>query len=110
MTDRLEELRRQRALVQQQLEWLDAEIAAEAAARTAPGAAKPAKAKPQSPIESIELTRHPAPHDSDAILKHYGAEAVSADAQTRRGCWTVFVLSLLALGFIVVGWYWLRAR
>ena len=111
MSDRLDELRRQRALVQQQLEWLDSEIAAETAGSSASpptGAANPERPRPTSPIESISLTREPSPADPDAIIKHYSPDTQSAEEQTRRGCWAVFGLAFAALAAFVTAWYFLR--
>jgi len=107
VSDRLDELQRQRALVSQHLAWLDAEIAAETAKRLPVGAITP-KPRPPSPIEEISLSQDPHAADSDALIQHYTASIESAEAKTKRGCWTVFVLSLIALVVFVGGWYYLR--
>lgn len=113
VSDRLDELRRQRALAQQQLEWLDAEIAAETARRATAAGAKerPAgRSQPPSPIESISLTSDPAPDDADALIKHFGGDVRSAEEQTKRGCWSAFFLALAITAVAVTAWYLLAVR
>jgi len=118
VSDRLEELRRQRALLQQHLAWLDAEIAAASQSLTTPRttAAKidrPAPRAPAipSPIESISLRTTSADTAlADMIAAQEGAPAHSAHA-AKRGCIVAFSVLLLVLGAAVSAWYlYFRAR
>lgn len=112
MSDRLEELRRQRALLQQHLAWLDAEIAAASQSLAAPRTTStkidlPAPRSPAvpSPIESISLQTAPA----DAALAEMIAAQESAPAhsahEAKRGCIVAFSVVLIALGAAVSAWY-----
>jgi hypothetical protein len=90
MSDRLTELRRQRALLQQHADWLDREIAACLPATPAAPAAVPPPASP--------VVRPEPPAVADEL---YTPDPVSAGAQARRGCLVtvaVAALLLLALG------------
>jgi hypothetical protein len=95
--DRLQELRRQRALAQEQLAWLDREIAA------ASGEPVSAKPLPQN------LQAAPTAHDDDveALLESYRAESRRAPDDARRGCFILFfaALALLALGVLALYFY-----
>jgi hypothetical protein len=96
--DPLQELRRQRALVQEHLAWLDRQIAS-ASGETAPktAAANRSAAAP-APADSTE---------ADAILESYQAESRSMPATVRRGCLIVFAagVALFALGVFALYLY-----
>lgn len=118
MSDRLDELRRQRALLQQHLEWLDAEIAATEqspetslagsgrilppdshshATSSIPGVRSPAKAPAETEIAAVLAAQKDAPKDSAQ--------------EAKRGCIVAFALTLLVLGLVIFGWYLLvRAK
>ncbi len=96
--DRLQELRRQRALVQQHLAWLDREIAASAGA-FAPPSPPPPPALPAEPVRSA------AEHEADILLESYREESRSAPAAARRGCLIFFFLALALLGLGVLALY-----
>jgi hypothetical protein len=106
VSDRLDELRRQRALVQQHLDWLDAEIAATAAPkRTAePTAASNAHLRPdtRSPIESIALREAP---ELGALLAAQKSAPANSAADVKRGCFIAFALLFVVLGLAVYGLY-----
>jgi hypothetical protein len=90
--DRLKDLHRQRALVQEHLAWLDREIAAasgEAAPRPAPPAAS-----------AVEYD-----NEVEAVLESYRAEAHSAPAAARRGCYFVFFAALALWALAMLAWY-----
>jgi hypothetical protein len=104
VTDRLNELRRQRDLVRQHLDWLEAEIASASGAKSAP----PAKATaPQS-----TTPHHPPASDPDAeaLLQRYGTESGDSAAKVKLGCWVVFAGSFVLLGLAIAAWFILRAR
>ena len=94
--DRLQELRRQRALVQEQLAFLDREIAA------ASGEAKPPlPIPPPVPAAHFQPAAPPAEGgEVDELIKSFQQESRSSLAQTKSGCiWLcVAILTLLALG------------
>ncbi len=99
--DRLQDLRRQRTLVQEQLAWLDREIAAAA------GAAAPQPSAPPLAPQNPPAAAPPAPVDQDveAILESYRTEASSGPADARRGCYMVFFSGLALMALVVLGWY-----
>jgi hypothetical protein len=101
MSDRLPELRRQRALVAEQLAWLDREIAA------AGGETPAAPAAPQPPADPRIGTELPA---AEKILAEFRREAELSPTKMRWGCIWSFVcgLALLILGVAAI--YWLRYR
>jgi hypothetical protein len=101
MSDRLSELHRQRALVAEQLAWLDREIAA--AGGEAP-ATPAALAPPANPGGA------PDPPAAEKILAEFRSEAERSPAKTRQGCLWSFAagIALLVLGVVAI--YWLRYR
>ncbi len=98
VTDRLQELRRQRALVQQHLAWLDAEIAA-----ATPSAAVPNEgAAPTDPAPAVPAP--PATPEEAEALAQARAEAANAPAAAKRGCWVVFAGAFLLLFAFIAVW------
>ena len=91
---RLAELRHQRALVCEQLAWLDREIAKEGAV------AAPPVAVPSGPLAGPVAL---------AEIEAYTPDPISAVAETRRGCFiavaVVFLLMIAALSAIYVWRY-----
>jgi hypothetical protein len=101
VSDRLEDLRKQRALQRQQLDWIDREIAAlEEAARREPGVPPPLT--PQAALSDEDL-------QAEAILRQYAQPGASIHKQTKYGCllYLGIALALVALG---LGAIYLRAR
>lgn len=117
MSDRLAELRRQRALIQDHLTWLDREIAAEAQKPAASGtgaaavttSATPAPAEPQTtPLAARPATTVAAPttpEDAEAILAQYRASPDSMRTDVRKGCWLYFVGAFALLGIVIAVLY-----
>jgi hypothetical protein len=95
VSDRLDELRRQRALQRDHLDWIEREIAAlEEAARAQPPAEPP-----------VVLPAPPADEASaEAILREYVQPAASIEKRTQLGCalYLCLVLALMALGVFAV--------
>jgi len=92
VSDRLNELRRQRALQKEHLDSLDREIAAlEAAAPPAPGAPPPL------------LTTGAAAGDSEAeaILDEYRQASMSIEKRTKFGCVLYFAIVVGVLALLV---------
>ncbi len=90
MSDRLQELLRQKALLQEHSAWLDREIAAEM------GRTPPAPSPAPEPA-SAARTAAPSTAEADAILDQYRGSAQSIHQQVKRGC-----LLYLAVAFALV--------
>jgi hypothetical protein len=117
MPDRLEELRRQRTLVQQHLDWLDREIANTAPPPSAPAQSAPqfdpvpkAAAMPAAAIRSAAAPLAPATPDPDSILAQYRTEPTSLKSDVRQGCLLYFVAALALLALGVLALYYLLSR
>ncbi len=90
MSDRLTDLRRQRAAIQQHLDWLDREIAAE---QTGPGA--PPAPAPAAPVPVIHPTA-PRASEADPGLTDLGQpDPVNAARQAKKGCLLYLVVALV---------------
>ncbi|HEX2862658.1 MAG TPA: hypothetical protein VHN79_13510 [Lacunisphaera sp.] len=105
MSDRLTELRRQRALLHEHLEWLDREIARESAAAgsSSPRAAKPASATPSpAPLKKASFP------NEDLLLEQYQSSGASIHSEVKRGCMIYFfaAFALLAIGVIAFYLVW----
>lgn len=107
MSDRLTDLQRQRTLVQEQLAWLDREIAAEASAKTQPSGIATAAPAPAPAPASAQGASGINPADSEAILAQYRNEPGSLKDEVRKGCFLYFALAFLAFGAAV---FWLYLR
>jgi len=127
MPDRLQELRRQRALVADHLAWLDREIAADPAA-TAPGPGAPSPAAPvpvvppvrlpaslpaqpsvageNSPVEAVVAA------EADAILEDYRVAPDELKTDVKKGCFLYFfaALAFVALGVVVLYFLFQRGK
>jgi len=101
MSDRLSELRRQRALVAEQLAWLDREIAA---------AAGETPASPAPPPPPADPSRVPDPPAAEEIPAEFRTEAERSPDKMRRGCLWSFAASMTFLILGVVAVYWLHYR
>lgn len=124
MADRLAELLRQRALLQEHVAWLDREIAA------ASNSASPALAAPPTPGPRAALAPSiPAPPitvrhlplaasapviapaadagatDPDVILEQYRVAPAALKTDIRKGCLLYFVGALVFVGLVVAGLY-----
>lgn len=128
MSDRLQDLLRQRALIQEQLAWLDREIAAASAAdaTTTPAPApQPARAPLPQPgylaSQAAAIAAHQAAARdpatdrgenpavaaaADAILEKYRVQPDSLRTDVRQGCFLYFFGALAAVAVIVVGLYY----
>ena len=104
MSDRLDELRKQRALVQQHLTWLDHEIAAVTVNRlTLP------------PFAIRQGTRGPIPvPPAGAVpipeLSEFQVDPTDVQVDTRKGCILYAGLAFLVLILILVAIYFLGYR
>ncbi len=126
MSDRLDALLRQRALLQEHLAWLDSEIAATRPpgtlvapagsvgdARTptlpAPAPARPVAlpplAAPATSTSDVSPTAVAA--QADEILESYRTPPTSVKSDVRKGCLLYFVGAFLLLGLGVTALYFL---
>lgn len=113
MSDRLAELRRQRALVQTHLAWLDAEIArtagtlppaapassASAAPAAAAGGALPPVAATEDPPRMVAA--------ADTILEEYRVPESTLKSDVRKGCFLYFIAAFAAVAAGVLVLYFL---
>ena len=131
MSDRLQDLLRQRALIHEQLAWLDREIAAAADAADATAAPavapapRPVSTPPQpsylaSQAAAIAAHQAAAARDTstarrenpavaaaaDAILEKYRVQPDSLKTDVRKGCFLYFFGALAVVAVIVVGLYY----
>lgn len=131
MSDRLQDLLRQRALIQEQLAWLDREIAAASAAdATTTPAPAPAPHPARAPLpqpgylasQAAAIAAHQAAAArapatargenpavaaaADAILEKYRVQPDSLRTDVRQGCFLYFFGALAAVAVIVVGLYY----
>lgn len=127
MPDRLAELLRQRALVQEHLAWLNQQIADAAEAAKGKGAGTAAPPRPSTPNATasappVSATAAPisslAPHlsgsttnalpaDAEEILAKYRVEPTTVKQDVRKGCLLYFCAALLLIGAGLVGFYFL---
>jgi hypothetical protein len=111
--DRLAELRRQRALLQQHSDWLDSEIAAAQAG--APPVAPPPSATPSAVVSALPAPMPgPVPAldatDPDAILSQYRSDESRLKTDVRKGCLLYSAIAFLLLILGVFGLYFLLRR
>lgn len=134
MSDRLSELRRQRALIEEHLAWLDREIAAESPqsadepsresrAQPAPSGTVPQAQSASGAPQSVPLVpagvknRNPtSPGNTpanalaaEALLDEYRTAPDTLRQDVRKGCLVYFALAFLVL-FAAVGILWLSFR
>ncbi len=107
MSDRLEALKRQRALAQEQVAWFDREIARETGEM-------PAVA---SLLESQPVTAPPAPTVTappnavaDILARYQQEPSGSMAKDARRGCILYFVLAMGLMAIFAIGAYVIYAQ
>ncbi len=94
MSDRSEELRRQRELLRQHLAWLEREIAQADAEEPAGGPVL--KQQPPRIVQPVFSTAaSDADRDAEAILAEYRMSAPGVESQTKRGCILYFAAAML---------------
>lgn len=118
MADRVAELLRQRALMQEHLAWLEREIAAAQAASAGGQLPEPARTKavvpaplvPNRPAapEPLPLAAPPASQsipDPEVLIEEYRVRPDEVHQDVRKGCLLYFVGAFVVLGLVVVGLY-----
>lgn len=102
MPDRLAELRRQRALVQEHLAWLDREIAAVESA-----APSELRSEAQIPSATARATTSFPPRPvaaatvAEPLLDDYRVEPSAVRQDVRKGCFLYFAAALVVLVLLV---------
>jgi hypothetical protein len=103
MSDRLKDLQRQRALAQEQLAWLDLEIARETGAK--PPAATLSAPAPVRPDPRTPSSSGPSP---DEIIAQFQNQGQSVHSDVRRGCLIYFFAAFGLVGLGILALYFLR--
>jgi len=94
MSDRLKDLQRQRALAQEQLDWLDREIARETgAAATLP----PRSATPPMPEPANRPSASAVAPSAEQILAQYQSRGRPMAEEAKRGCILYFIVGMILL-------------
>ncbi len=96
MSDRLDDLRRQRDLLREQLASLDAEIAA---------AERPAQAAFPDKDQPPHAEATSGPPSADAILEEFGRAPASMARQAKLGCILYFAGAMALLALAVAAFY-----
>lgn len=112
MSDRLKELQRQRALIQEQLAWLDREIAATRSASTPnpvsiTTSAPPSKSPSLAPVSGDAAAAELA---AEEIIAEYKTEVQALTGTVRRGCFLYFALALALFVLSVFAFYLLKTK
>jgi len=106
VSDRLNELQRQRALAQEQIAWLDREIARERGESVLPAAAMPAAVASATPAgtekPAAAVSAAEAEIQAAEILERFKKAEPPIRDNVRRGCFLYFIgaFALLALGVV----------
>jgi hypothetical protein len=105
VSDRSDQLRRQRDLLREHLAWLEREIAAQ---ETNQGGGEPPRIAPAH----FNVSASDADRDAEAILAEFRRSAPAIESQTKRGCILYFAMALGLLGLVVlgIGYYYLKNR
>jgi hypothetical protein len=107
VSDRLRELQRQRALVQEHLAWLDREIAVETGInpKVLP-VVKPATTAPMSTSASPLSTETASGLvGAERIMAQYRQETDSTRSDVRKGCFLYLAMAFALVGLVVVALY-----
>ncbi len=108
MTDRLQDLQRQRALAEEQLAWINREIAKEIGQTSAPAAQPAALPVTPAPAAINPVAAAEAARMADEIIARYhgkDGDAQITRSDVRRGCFLYFALAMLLLGAGVAALY-----
>lgn len=104
MSDRLADLQRQRALAQEQVAWLDREIAKETGL---PSATLPA---PTAPAAVTPTGTDTAGSTADDIIAQYSRSGGNTEKEVKRGCYLYFALTMGAVMLFAAGVYFIYSR
>ena len=107
MSDRLTELQRQRALIQEHLAWLDHEIAA-AQGRPLPPSTATQAAPANGGLSTAKLPAASGP-DVEKIITQYQKDPNALTTDTKRGCLMAFGIAMGVMALAAFVAYWLYA-
>jgi hypothetical protein len=107
VTDRLKDLQRQRALAQEQLAWLEREIARESDPLT-PSPPSPVASPQAAAVTAPTVTGAQAAAEAEAILAQYKSDPSALQKNVKRGCYLYFFAAIGLLGLGVLALYFLR--
>jgi hypothetical protein len=117
MPDRLDELRRQRALVSEHLAWLDREIQASdsTAVKPASHSAAPMISPVVTPMavpaqSSTTASRLRSPVVPAPDFPEYKADPIATESETRRGCLMAAGIGMLVIVAAVAAIYYFGYR
>jgi hypothetical protein len=110
VSDRLNELKRQRALVAGHLQWLDQEIAACAPTDAAAAPATPPPPPPPLLVPAPPTPLPEQPRNTDPGLVLLQDEERRRGEVSKSGCWIVFSVLLLLLVSSVSAVIWFKYR
>ena len=98
MSDRLKDLQRQRALAEEQLAWLDREIARETGAVAVP-VSRPAP----TPLAASPAAPTPPSH-ADELIERYAEKEKPVHDQVKQGCllYLGIAFALVAVGVLAL--------
>lgn len=112
MTDRLQELLRQRTSIQTHLDWLDREIAREKSSHPGPGntATDPVAqtAVPQAHSAPLQPVKLQPDASTDDIFAQYRQDQGSLRSDVRKGCLLYFFGAFALLGLAITAFYFLN--
>jgi hypothetical protein len=112
MSARLNELRHQRALAQEQLAWLDREIARETGGMETP----PAVSLGVAPGLSVRRTAtapaatSPALSADEIMAQYQNSQGLTMQSEVKRGCLIYFFAAFALLGLGLVAVWFFRYR
>jgi hypothetical protein len=98
VSDRLKDLQRQRALAQEQLAWLDREIAA------ASGGTQHAPPAIPPPGQAVPASAEAAAA-AEAIIAKYQRDPAAVQGHVKRGCYVYFILAFVLVGLGLLALY-----
>ena len=112
MADRLDELRKQRAVIQQHLTWLDHEIAAMTVTRlTLPPFAMRGNTRPPVPgATNAPMKAAPAAGMPIPELSEFQVDPDNVQGDTKRGCLLYSALALVIFALVLAAIYYLGYR
>jgi hypothetical protein len=112
VSDRLDEFRRQRALLREHLEWIDRQIARLEVDAPPGGPPEPPPVSPLPLSGNVFPPARASDLDAEAILAQYRQPSGSLQNEAKRGCLIYFVvgLAVLALAVTVLYAFMKRAR
>jgi hypothetical protein len=110
VSDRLNDLQRQRALAQEQVEWFDREIARENSQPLPLPLPKPVSAPPGVPAVAPPVAAIvKAAADAESILAQYQSDPEGLRKNVRFGCVLYFCAALVLLVLGLAAFYFLHA-